>query len=473
MFDEADEVVLVDLPPDELLQRLREGKVYLPQQAERAISNFFRKGNLIALRELALRRTADRVDDQMRHYRRDQFVETYGKPASPCSSASARARAPRRSCAPARVWPPSSMRLGMPSMSKPRPGAAAEESRQRILRALDLAQDLGAETRRCRVTMRWADGLCARAQFRAVLVGRTSGPMATLARSLADRDRQPQPDLDVMQVALRNRREPGECQERRRQHVVSGRPMLAADVCAGRICCSRRRCRVCSNSPISSCCSCSRWSWSRGFGRGPAVWPPSRVALFDFFFVPPRFSFAVSDVQYLVTFAVMLAVALISGQLTAGCISRPRWRPSRTRVSALYEMARDLSAALLPEQIAETSDASSVRQCGPSRNADGRRQGSAAGTEPQAPPIQTSTGHGPLGLRPRRAGRSVHGYLAGQPATLSAAEGADAYARGPALWAPDRARAGPGTTAATETFARLVATALERVHYVEVAQATR
>ena len=74
VFDEADEVVLVDLPPDELLQRLKEGKVYLPQQAERAIRNFFRKGNLIALRELALRRTADRVDDEMLAYRRETSV---------------------------------------------------------------------------------------------------------------------------------------------------------------------------------------------------------------------------------------------------------------------------------------------------------------------------------------------------------------------------------------------------------------
>ncbi|HRZ07642.1 MAG TPA: hypothetical protein P5102_16150, partial [Candidatus Competibacteraceae bacterium] len=70
VFDQADEVVLVDLPPDELLQRLKEGKIYLPDQAERAIEHFFRKGNLIALRELALRRTADRVDDQMQSYQR-------------------------------------------------------------------------------------------------------------------------------------------------------------------------------------------------------------------------------------------------------------------------------------------------------------------------------------------------------------------------------------------------------------------
>ncbi len=54
-FDAADDVVLVDLPPDDLRQRLKEGKVYIAGQAERAIEHFFRKGNLIALRELALR----------------------------------------------------------------------------------------------------------------------------------------------------------------------------------------------------------------------------------------------------------------------------------------------------------------------------------------------------------------------------------------------------------------------------------
>lgn len=61
--------MLVDLPPDDLRQRLKEGKVYIAGQAERAIEHFFRKGNLIALRELALRRTADRVDEQMRAWR--------------------------------------------------------------------------------------------------------------------------------------------------------------------------------------------------------------------------------------------------------------------------------------------------------------------------------------------------------------------------------------------------------------------
>src|SRR5262249_15429974 len=75
VLERADEIELVDLPPDDLLQRLEEGKVYVPEQAREAVHNFFRKGNLIALRELALRRTAERVDAQMQAYMRDHAIE--------------------------------------------------------------------------------------------------------------------------------------------------------------------------------------------------------------------------------------------------------------------------------------------------------------------------------------------------------------------------------------------------------------
>ena len=74
ILEEAAEVELVDLPPDDLIQRLRDGKVYVPEQAGEAVRKFFRKGNLIALRELALRTTAARVDAQMEVYRRDHAV---------------------------------------------------------------------------------------------------------------------------------------------------------------------------------------------------------------------------------------------------------------------------------------------------------------------------------------------------------------------------------------------------------------
>src|SRR6202034_679125 len=74
VLEEASEVRLIDLPPDELLERLQEGKVYVPDQARRAVDSFFRKGNLIALRELALRITAERVDAQMRLYRTEHGI---------------------------------------------------------------------------------------------------------------------------------------------------------------------------------------------------------------------------------------------------------------------------------------------------------------------------------------------------------------------------------------------------------------
>jgi two-component system sensor histidine kinase KdpD len=90
-------------------------------------------------------------------------------------------------------------------------------------------------------------------------------------------------------------------------------------------------------------------------GRGPSVLTTVlSVASFDFFFVSPRMSFAVSDVQYIVTFVVMLAAGLITGQLAAGLRFQARVAERReARSRALYEMARELSAALTGEQIVE------------------------------------------------------------------------------------------------------------------------
>ena len=75
VLSKADEVLLVDLAPAELIERLKEGKVYLPENARRAADSFFRLGNLTALREMALRRTADRVDDQMVDYLKQNAIE--------------------------------------------------------------------------------------------------------------------------------------------------------------------------------------------------------------------------------------------------------------------------------------------------------------------------------------------------------------------------------------------------------------
>src|SRR5450756_838632 len=147
VFERADEVELVDLPPDDLLERLREGKVYLPQQAERAIRNFFRKGNLIALRELALRRTAERVDAQMRDYREDKAIRDVWRAGErllvcigPYPLAERLIRAGKRLA--------SSMHADwiVTYVETPQLQRLTHEVRDEVLGYLRLAEELGAET---------------------------------------------------------------------------------------------------------------------------------------------------------------------------------------------------------------------------------------------------------------------------------------------------------------------------------------
>jgi len=88
VIDAVTDIELIDLPPDELINRLQEGKVYVPDQAQRAIQKFFRKGNLTALRELTMRRAAERVDDQMRAYMRTRSIPARGRRGNAFWSAS-------------------------------------------------------------------------------------------------------------------------------------------------------------------------------------------------------------------------------------------------------------------------------------------------------------------------------------------------------------------------------------------------
>jgi two-component system sensor histidine kinase KdpD len=147
VFDQADEVVLVDIPAEELLARLKAGKVYVAHQAERAANNFFRKGNLMALRELALRRTADRIEGDVQAYRVDQSIGSVWKTANalltcvgPDAGAERVVRAAARLAGQLNAeW--HAIYVETPSLQ--RLGAAR---RERILATLSLAQDLGATT---------------------------------------------------------------------------------------------------------------------------------------------------------------------------------------------------------------------------------------------------------------------------------------------------------------------------------------
>ncbi|HEY7922928.1 MAG TPA: two-component system sensor histidine kinase KdbD, partial [Vicinamibacteria bacterium] len=147
LLDEADEVEFVDLPPEELLRRLEEGKVYLPDQAARAVKQFFRKGNLTALRELALRRTAEHVDAAVQDYRRDHAIEATWPIAErllvcirPNPDSGRLVRAARRLATRLRAewivaWVESP---GQPALSP--------AERSHLAAAFELAEQLGAET---------------------------------------------------------------------------------------------------------------------------------------------------------------------------------------------------------------------------------------------------------------------------------------------------------------------------------------
>src|SRR5512145_692660 len=147
VFDGANEIEFVDLPPDALLGRLAEGKVYLPEAAGLAARSFFRRGNLLALRELALRRTAERVDADVQSYRRDHAIEPTWPVAErilvcirPNPESDRLVRAARRMAAQLRAeW------IVAYVESPEQPRLSAPERRD-LARTVRLAEDLRAET---------------------------------------------------------------------------------------------------------------------------------------------------------------------------------------------------------------------------------------------------------------------------------------------------------------------------------------
>ncbi len=211
------------------------------------------------------------------------------------------------------------------------------------------------------------------------------------------------------------------------------------------------------------------------FGRGAAALAAVlSVCSFDFFFVPPRFSFAVSDVQYILTFIIMLAVGLITGQLTAGLRFQARVAGHREeRAGSLYEIARDLSGAVQIDQVVRISDASIERTF---RASAALLLPNAAGQLAVTAPRTETALNVDIGI-------AQWAFDKGQPAGF----GTDTLPGSEVLYVPLRAPTQargvlavkarnrrllhiPEQRQLLDTFAALIAIALERVHYVEVAQ---
>lgn len=479
VFDDADEVVVVDLPPDELLQRLKEGKVYLAAQAERAGANFFRKGNLLALRELALRRTADRVDDEMRSYRRERSVSTVWPTREAllaCVGPGAQGEKIVR--ATARLAGQLGVEWHAVYVETPALQRLAQPRRDAILRVLRLAQELGASTDTpagdevAATLVRYA-----RAHNLArLVVGRSARRHWPWRRPLAERLTMAAGELDVVQIALAPGgigREPLPVAP---HGVRWGDYLKSAAICVAAALLATPLLPVFELVNLVMLFLLAVVIVAVRYGRGPAVLAAfTSVAIFDFMFVEPRFSLAVSDVQYLLTFAVMLVVALVIGQTTANLTYQARVATRREqRARALYEMSRDLSAALLPDQVAEIAG----RFMDSEFDAQGALLLAGDDDRLEAPLPAPEL---PAGLDADVA-RWCHDR--GEPAGL----GTDTLPASPVLYLPLKApmrvrgvlavqpRSGAGRLQIPEqrrlleTCASLLAISVERLHYVQVAQ---
>jgi two-component system, OmpR family, sensor histidine kinase KdpD len=361
VFESADEVELIDLPPDDLLQRLREGKVYVPERVRVAIDNFFRKGNLIALRELALRKTAERVDAAMDRYR---VAEGIGAPwaagervlvgVGPRSDGETLVRAGKRLAAALHA-PWIVVYVETPDLIR-----LPEAERNRRIAWLRMAEALGAETVTLGGHSAGAElvGYARMRNVTRVLLGEPSraGVARWLRPSTVDHVLARIRGIDVTVVktteAMRIAKSP---------LLARSAAYLAAPPSG-----KRRWPSYAWTTAAVALTSVLAWvtdplindtntvmlfliaivllAWL--FGRGPAALASLlSVLAYNFLFVEPRHSFEVADGQFLITFAVMLLVGMLIGQLMASVRLQARVAGHRERRTALlYAMTRELAA---------------------------------------------------------------------------------------------------------------------------------
>ena len=367
VFDTADEIVLVDLTVDDLRQRLRDGKIYIPAQAERAIEHFFRKGNLTALRELALRRAADRVDEQMRLLQDPAGVvhDVYshdgvllcldaGKGGEKLIRSAARIAA-RLGCRWHAIYTEST------GFSK-----QAEHQRRKAGNALRLAGELGAETatlsdpQRGKAIIRYAR----EHRLGKVILGQRSGrwlPLPALTDTLAKHA----PELEIILISREARFAEEDKQpvpERdfayRWRNPLRG-CLLALILCLFTSFVATHWLPAFDDANLAMLYLLDVVIVALLYGRWPAVVSSLlNVVSFDLFFIAPKGSLAVSNIQYILTFGVMLTVGLLIGHLTAGVRYQARiarYREQRTR--QLYEMSKALAGGRDFTELAQCSEA--------------------------------------------------------------------------------------------------------------------
>jgi two-component system, OmpR family, sensor histidine kinase KdpD len=352
LLGQAHDLKLIDLPPDDLLERLREGKVYVPAEAQRAIENFFKKGNLIALRELALRHTAERVDVQMREYRQAHGIEqTWAVSEQLLVAVSPSPYSARLVRAASRMARALHARWFAVYVERGSARKLPRAMQTRLSLNLRLAEQLGAEV----VTLAGDDATDELLRFARernitkIIVGKPAGRVwrDRFRISLVDQIVRQSGDIDVFVTAgdpddgeLASEKPP-----REPFHVASLIAALAMPALSTVV-----TLLVFGRDQLADVVMLYLLGVmfvSSRLGLGASVLAAFfSVAAFDLFFVPPYLTLEVSDFRHATTFIVMFVVAIVISGLTQrvrnqAALARERER----RTAALYRLSRELSAA--------------------------------------------------------------------------------------------------------------------------------
>lgn len=360
IIERAIDIELIDLPPDELISRLKEGKVYVQDKALHALDNFFRKGNLIALRELALRATAERVEAQMQQYKLSRQIsepwptnEKILVCVGPSPLSPTVVRAARRMAAGLRA------KWIVAYVQTPHSAYMSEENKNRVIQTLRLAEQLGAETREL-IGRSVGEEIvkCARQNnVSKIVIGKPAKSrfQELLRGSVVDEIIRNSGIIDVYVITgEKNSHESSIFRTSKRSTKLTGygKALLTVAICTGL---ARLMLPYFEPSNVVMAYMLGVVITATQYGRGPSVVASIlSVAAFDFFFVPPYLTFAVSDTQYLITFAVMLTVALVISTLTTRVKQQAESaREREQRTYALYAISRELSSSMDLEDIVE------------------------------------------------------------------------------------------------------------------------
>ncbi|MDB4985856.1 MAG: osmosensitive channel signal transduction histidine kinase [Myxococcaceae bacterium] len=369
-LERADEIELIDISPEQLLVRLREGKVYLPDQAARAAKHFFQRGNLLALRELALRQAAAHVESDVQEYREEHGVERPWATSERVlvsvgpSPASARlVRAARRMAAGLRApWVAAYVEAtGLPPLNA--------RAHARLESNLRLAESLGATVVRL-TGVEVAAPLLAysrRHNVTRLVIGKPTHArlLDRLRGSLLDKVVRASGELDVHVLSGDSQADPNTERASTRDSdaalagaraVFSPRSYLLALLLLALTSALALFVRTLFPVPdVEMLYLLAVMIAASQLGRGPSIFVAAMsVAAYDFFFVPPTHTFAVQDARYLLSFIMLFVVGFSLSALTGRLRRQERDALAREeRASALYSLSRSLGALLEPSRAAE------------------------------------------------------------------------------------------------------------------------